>query len=513
MSIFRRGTKAPAPASLEAAPSLGGNQYSPPLTEAKTPQAFLEEHREALNHSAELWQGIAAFSDIGSDQNIVSRVRESMRSQNTPELVGYTPRSFSPGDAARWTSEYGVFFLVASRQAVGEHKKDTMASARATNELTSNNNPFIKAVINNVFPKQTLMGRTLPLVKSIREADAIARPVVEDLVQTLRDNPRFARELLETKKSEEEFVPEIEELRSMIAVDWHHPDPEKSLLRKYARELEEHPEYQLEQFLQAVAEGTQNRRYAGILEMARFAMLCQGVEKPEGVHSVLRQTFPHWSSFDQLDRAFKDFVSEAIQEERQCLNVLAGQRGSSHLRVRMHRTRQDLYAISDVVTNMFIPRDRRRTNHVRKDDLPSHKDLVSEASHDQEAAEEEPKKPLYTLKPTPKGVYELVETEIEDLLKKFGFEKHPPEYQEDIIRMIESIRDEPLGRGTKKIERNTAVIRINSSSVRLRRFAPSGRNIGRASQDTNHLRIAYGITHGGIVIGEILKHDEFDKKY
>ncbi len=317
MKLLHRG-QAPESSTGLSAEQIVADTNKDNFDQAVTPEQFLSVNQELLERSTGLWGSIAKVADFASNKDILERLQSNMSTYNRPEFTTETKggviRTFvshelSGLDASRLAAEAGILLLVGARYYAHTEGNFIKAGVRSAKELHLVPNPFVRKVLKETFPRTDIAKHSSDIVGNLGRADSVAKEVLGALVTELWQAPDFAQELIAYTKNGGSDSSLCQELSRIIAVDLRRPDDEQSILRAFLQEVRDRPDYYLDNFVKEVSENEKNRRYSQIRDMARFALIHDGVDTPDGVNirEALKNTFPRWKSFEQISEAFSEF--------------------------------------------------------------------------------------------------------------------------------------------------------------------------------------------------------------
>lgn len=488
-----------------------------------SPEAFIEANEAYLLASANAWKNSAEILNGFSNPEFVEDVRNILiKGAHLSEQEKRSVEHRSYSDSRRLSEDIAAYAFLIAREVSGH---DTRSVTKAGMHIgrSFKGIPDLTAAVVISQKVAEISSLQVDLWRTFRYADETSAYVVQGLVDQMRLQPDFLPELA-TKCRKNGNVPtwQFQELQKIVAGDWWHPDDSKSQLRSYVRHLSQSDTPHIEPFINAVEAPNGNRRLETINSMARFAMIASGLGEQEGVAPTLRKTVPEWASFSEIEAAFQDFKKQQLEATGAAITNIAGSHLEAWRSVRSPRLASDVEAAKARFAGYFMGRQSKkaiRSNGGRRSGrnggvstLPTARELINEGAAIEKRTPSTEKE-LMIIKNGKKKT-ELVPIDIASIGEHFRFDTNDQRLADAITRMIEQIKANPYGPGTKVLRKKMELVSSSGDTLILRRFSPHATpGMGAGTRLADQLRIVYAPSQGHIVLVDILKHDEFDKKY
>jgi len=383
--------------------------------------------------------------------------------------------------------------------STGEESVDRVTSSIAFSLLQSIGR--MKVDFNSAYNSATKC--TLSFAEQIIENPELVTTAIDYFTQ--EDTPDDEKSLTRRRTSKT--------FKDMLAVD--ELEPSNGAVRGALDSLANDDMAFIDQFLEHVVEkGSRSPIWrAGSLAVA---VMHDSGHTDATVGSVLKTIRKRWNEFDdRIDIEFGQFKAGLIRGVRNDLSHIAGIDGSKRRRgIRFPVTEGDFQTVRSAFAFM-IDRKEQRTSSFTK--------VSPNTLHAQELLEEiEGKKVTYDImlgSSTPDGIVtEIATTEsLEKIAQSYA--QNDRGLGATVVRMIEQIRREPFGQGTVQIQGGRKVM-VDGQQLPIRRFSPKDRTgFSVKGNVANRTRVAYtvkpqtGDAPGGVVILNVLYHDDFDRVY
>lgn len=499
------------------------------------PHAFIERFGGELDKSRQIWKDIAgsvselresAYCDSIQD-GIVELWEQSgdLNTFDSPEAA----QDEASKSATRFTEELSVYSLITARYFALTIPQSKLSDGvklgkEIRDHYTNIDDPYVNYLLwRKAFPSRRFLGRQGMLMKDMVRADIEAEKVLKGLADTYATQPEKLTELADLfAGGAADADPRFRELKQMITSDWQQPDPQKSILRQFCKQLRQEPSRYVAAFSKlAASPETKNANYTALQEMAKMAIVATGKSVDQGViEETLMATADRWDEIKGVSSLFRAFTNERVKEVETTLGAIAGPRNTKNIRVCPPHSAitqiKDTFAISRSQTGHT--REQRRANKRQRiketgsDALPSLADIEA-------AATPEVEQKMLSLQIGVRGpsghLDKFSPATIEDIRKKFKLDKSP-ELARDITAMIQHLQVTPMGPGSAPATSANASTRRSKHGANWY-FAPNRCPGLRISGDNRYYRIVYvllkneGAKSLGIV--DVLDHGTFDQKY
>ena len=480
---------------------------------------FVESQQEHLSAISNAWLNAITANARFESAESVQAVMDSLYKTADPEMVAEYKLELgqrAESDAARLTKDLAVFTYICLREASTSKKGNMRATRQLAKHLNGMHDPYIRnAGISLLFTNATSVEQ---LNSSFAQADEQSEIVLMGLIERQAANPNMLSEIADLY---DEGLGEADwrfsELRRTIATDWWRPDAQNSKLRKYVKAISTSPELHYEDFINEVAGSSrEDVRYRQIIEMALFAVAASGGKMDDAVRKCLLQTVDQWGDFPQIDEAFLKFVGERCKNLEADILEIAGSQQAVRKDIRLPRTQADIESSARPFIAYYGDRTERRKlrgNGAKGVAIPTIADFEAETVDILSKIEPQDRK-IVLAKRVGNAVLPVVEETTADSVTEVLGKDRTEVFISDVMRMLEEVKSDPFGPGTKKLRSGNINLAKQSKTLRLRRFSPHERP-GFAVQDetARSYRVVYGITKGEVIIVDILDHDRFDRKY
>lgn len=488
------------------------------LLKPSAAEAFLAKQDKQLGESARLWQSVAATFEPFSNGQLQS------------ELAGVYPEAL---DAVNEMSDKGWKMddneLKAKKEQVLRNLNKivrelatltlTFASSHAAEIVASDNHqdfflkgldledPTVDPAAFYICQSDSIWPAVSKLPNLIVKGDQLRKQTVARLVKIIGKNPSILDELTILYGSNDRRGSHICELQKMCAVDWHQPDQSSSVLRGFIEQTRHDEDKFLPDFINAVETAKlEDEKMAIIKHMSQFAMAAQGIDISDGkgIGKALLSTRSQWSSFVEIETAYRKFRDIKIKELEKSLTAFVGTTGSIRGDVRYPLTKIDYKIVLALFDDYFDSDSKKR----RRDNLalmsgrqiPAVEQIVA-------GAEAEPTLELALLKKVVNNGWELQSFDLPKLLKGFSDD---PRMLKEMQGVIDSLAQDPRGLGTKLLHRDND-FRVNGKVYRAREFKPGERPALKVSRQ--RYRLIYTITNSQVAISEIIRREKLSKDY
>lgn len=488
------------------------------LPDGEIPSAleFVVRNETAITESRHHWQHAAARIKPLKDEKYAAPFRNGV--QEVYENSAITPDAQYIDRASETALDnLSVLMLVKARVQASESMSIMAETTKAVGFIRQLPHPNINFIIGRKeFPTQRYAQNYINIVLAMREADASAAAVLGNLTQTYASNPSGVMEFGQLYQDQvDEIDPRFAELKKIITTDWHHPDPDSSILQRFVHNIKESPELHRRGFIDTVLTNEQYKKYATIHNMAKFSLYSQGVSRP-GAHEVaaeLGKTYSIWEDIDDIQQPFSAYVASVGSDLERTFASIAGPKDTNY--IRMHRTEEEVerYA-QNVAIYEYVGRTDARKD---KRDRAKQTNLVHTASISAEIArtaeeEELTERPIVTVKAANGKPAQLIPCDLEEVVDRF---KLSNEHQlHDDMRQVVSYLQRASGidkLGVARLAERS--LTISNKKHGLWRFAPDKCANVTVDPRNRFYRIVYTVIDNQLVIYDILDHDSFTKKY
>ena len=476
------------------------------------PHAFILEQESRLHASARAWGEIASGAQ-GKESEYRPHIRDGLTDVWLANKAAPLNNDVLDRETDKLARELTMYCLLSTRHISG------FGSSIAVKDIESHFLTIPDHTVNYIirkreFPTKSFLVRQIWRVSKMRKADKLASNVLQNLVLTYQHQPD---ELMALAGLYNEGAAEVDdryrELQAIMAVDWHHPNGEKSILRNFLRGLDGRPEVFVPRFVQKVATAEKEQQHIAIRDMARFAIVASGDTDPatsEKIARMLVTTYNVWSQFPAIDLAFRTYAQSTINELTTAFGTIAGERNFKN--IRNYPTADEVERLKEYFVARHAPsraaRRKRARSEARTRDprqLPSADD-IAQVAHDTEPAQP---RQMLVAKETPKG-HHFEATSTDQLVEQL----RTGAPVQELRLLLDWLKKNPVSGASQKLAGNRVKVTYEGRQLPLRRFAPNRATaLSTLSRTGAYTRVVYALTKGEIIIVDVLDHDSFDKKY
>jgi len=513
MMLLRRGSQ------NETVTNLQPIESGPSDGEALNSYAFIAQHEGALIESAASWSRVIdklhdAFEPFPG--HFYQGIASGHKSLGLP-LPDTDDRSIQ-----RATSELISYGWLTTRKLSGEAFgfRDILNLPKvAYDDWMSIPDPAVRSGLDRTERFDHLINDQVGIAAAMKNADAKREELLEAFSSAYFSNPDALDELDELYSSGvAEVSPLFHELRQCIAADWLSPDRDKSLLRRRLQAATEDPKRSGEAFSHYVVD-SENSKHRAIQNMAKFAVLASG--KPltkEAMAQALINTQAYWPEVDGIDPAYGEYVKGELHFIEGLIDHIVGNRQQYGLRVAPDS--RDLERMRKAITlagEYIYAGDRTSRRRVRAQAqkagtlaVPSIAELEPHLAQDKAETEARTARMLMLIKSLPNGQSILEEADVAVLAEKFKMD-YSDSLKEIIPKMIDWLLAHPISPASHIL--HIPPIKIEGSKYRLWRLAPAQIPDLRVGNRDRDVRLVYALTPNALGVRDILRHEEFDKKF
>lgn len=491
--------------------------------EVVTPEEFVLSQSGLLEESQNKWRSttdlLQGFKDDKIREDIQSGVRNFYAKQPaSPGESTDTEVVRSVGDAL--LDDLSVMWLVQARHMSGQRNSFTDNVKESNTYLYGVPNPIVRNIVVGL-PMMT-KGRITKNFQyaslDMGSADIVGYKVLKRFVDSFGEDPGRVSEFVDMyRDGVADIDPHFAEFRKIIATDWNHPDPNKSVLRNHLQGYSTDPLRHLDAFAAEVATNRSDHALGRLRAMAGFAIIASGVDTvtEAGIKQKITSTHGRWADIpaEDIDGLFSKFMTSRAKGLEAAIAAIAGRQDPQDIRV--HRLYDDVYRYFETI-HLHAPQTRqerrssRRTHNAMTGahNMPSAKSLAAEA----ESLRRKPvERDLVLLQTQQHGQGRRVPISAEDLADKF---KLPVEGNilRDMQTVVQHLRnvDRVTMRGIKRI--NTTV-RLGGGEVKMWRFAPNDCPGVRVDSNNRFWRVVFAMQGNELLLLDILDHPTFDQRY
>jgi hypothetical protein len=510
--FFRRsGANEATPADISPLDDIAETEEPVGLT----PEVFVGLHKQALDTSIKLWDSVAgAMSSVNSPAT-VKAVEEMFQDdikehedRNQPHVLKRISQ-----DARRITDELSLYALITARQ-VSSHDTGSLKGGLALSGLLGSiPDGLALRVVKEILITPTYKAIPAQMLVGMKDADKVSGIVLGNLADSLDYQPDLLDQMVEDY-TDGDFTqdPHYAELQRMIAMDWHRPDKQHSVLRAYCAQLKTSGDNHVEAFLHKIEHDQKDRKLSIVRHMARFALLTSGAEDGD-IKEPLRTTYSRWNEFTVLNEAFSEFMKQRSAEAERQISLMAGPYQNALKEVRFPRGMEEVGAVRTRFLDFFSNRENRKYVQGNKRSsvaLPSTNEIARAVTAQAERAKL-PERRLMLAKTMSPRQLQLVEMSADQVAPNFNVSQKAAN---DVERMAQEILKDPFGIGTKKLRSRAKGIRVEGKVIALRRFSPDERpGFPTTSTEAKRTRVVYAVTKDAIVLVDVTAHEHFDARY